>query len=81
MSCHLHDTIEIVCSYGSEVCLQPNNQKTMQVKVMSIKITFNKFEHLLLLVNDQIVEVDITDILTMKAVTQNPHFDVIGFRK
>jgi hypothetical protein len=53
----------------------------MQVKVMSIKITFNKFEHLLLLVNDQIVEVDITDILTMKAVTQNPHFDVIGFRK
>jgi hypothetical protein len=47
---------------------------------MTTKITLNKSEHLLVLVNGQTVEVDTADILTMKAVSQNPHFDVIEFR-
>jgi Rho-binding antiterminator len=80
LSCHLHDYVEIACLYGFEVSLQLSNQKTVQGKAMTTKITLNKSEHLLVLVNGQTVEVDTADILTMKAVSQNPHFDLIEFR-
>lgn len=80
LPCHLHDTIEIACLYGFDICLQLSNQKMVQGKAMTTKTSPNKSEHLLVLVGDQTIEVDLTDILTMKAATQNPHFDLVEFQ-
>lgn len=79
LSCHLHDTIEVACLYGFEVCLQLKNQKKVQGKAITTQTTSEKKEYLLLLVDDQNVQVDLTDILTMQAVKRNPHFDVVEF--
>ena len=80
LSCHLHDYIEIACLYGFDICLQLDNRETIQGKAMTINTLPNKTECLLMLVGDQTVQVEVTDILSMKAVTQNPHFDLIAFR-
>jgi Rho-binding antiterminator len=80
LSCHLHDYVEIACLYGFEVCLQLTSHKTLRGKAMTTKIMSNRPEYLLVLVSDQTVEVDTADILTMKAITRNPHFDLIEFR-
>ncbi|MFT5597140.1 MAG: hypothetical protein ACI9V8_000186 [Urechidicola sp.] len=34
-----------------------------------------------MLVGDQTLKVEITDILAMQAITPNPHLDLIEFRK
>jgi Rho-binding antiterminator len=80
LSCHLHDTIEIACLYGFEICLQLDNKEIVEGKAMTTQTLPNKTECLLMLVADQTVKIEITDILTMQAITQNPHFDLIEFR-
>ena len=80
LSCHIHDTIEIACLYGFNICLQLSNQQTVQGKAMTTNTLPNKTENLLVLVGDQTINVDLSDIVTMKAVTQNPHFDLVEFR-
>jgi Rho-binding antiterminator len=80
LPCHFHDYIEIACLYGFEICLQLDNAESVQGKALTTKTLSNKTECLLMLVGDQTVKVEITDILTMQAITQNPHFDQIEFR-
>lgn len=79
LPCHIHDTIEIACLYGFEILLQLNGQKPVQGKAITTKTAASKIEYLQVLVKDQMIEVDLTDILTMRAVTKNPHFDLIEF--
>ena len=79
-SCHLHDYIEIACLYGFEICLRLKSQNIVQGNAMTTKIMPDKTEYLFLVVNDQSLQVELNDILTMQAITQNPHFDLIEFR-
>lgn len=79
LPCHLHDFIEVACLYGFEICLQLKNNEIVQGKAMTTKISSNKTEYLLLLVNDKNVQINLIDILSMRAVTRNPHIDLIEF--
>ena len=80
LACHLHDYVEIACLYGFEIRLQLNDQKIVEGKAITTITSANKTECLLLQVNDQSIQVEVIDILSMKAVTPNPHFDLIEFR-
>ena len=80
LSCHLHDYIEIACLYGFDISLQLDNSEIVEGRAMTTKTLPNKTECLLMLVGDQTIKVEVTDILTMQAITHNPHFDQIKFR-
>ena len=79
LPCHLHDFIEIACLYGFEIQLRLKNNDVVQGNALTTNIASNKTEYLMVLVSDQNVRVDLTDIKFMRAVTRNPHFDLIEF--
>jgi len=84
ISCDLHDYIEIACMYRLPIELQLKDGVTHQGTAMDIAKNANG-EECLLLSDDQrdsssensMVVLD--QIITMRALISNPHFDVISF--
>jgi len=79
LSCALHDYVEIACLYQFEIKLELRNNKSVQGIAETTETTGNKREWLIIVVNNQTQKYDLTEIISMEAITVNKHFDKIVF--
>ena len=80
LDCDLHDFIEIACLYGFEINLKLSHQREVQGNAVTIQISPDKSEYLVLSVDGLTEEIDLTDISVMQAITVNPHFHIVEFQ-
>jgi len=80
IDCHIHDYIEIACLYGFLVELELVDQTSVQGRAKTTETSTDKREWLILGTEGESEKVDLSTIKTMRAHTQNPHFDKIEFQ-
>lgn len=79
ISCHVHDYIEIACLYRFEVALYLRNGDTLRGRAMNTVTRADKRECLLLQQASTSIEVELSEIAWMQALTRNPHFTRVEF--
>ena len=79
ISCALHDTIEIVCTFGYEVNLELSTGLILQGKAITTETSKDKKEYLILKNAEELHKVEMTQIKKMTALQPNPHFDSVNF--
>ena len=80
IDCHIHDYIEIACLYGFQVNLEFVDQPSIQGRAKTTETSIDKREWLILETEHQSEKIDLSTIKSMRALTQNPHFDKIEFQ-
>ena len=79
ISCHAHDYIEIACLYGFEIELSLRDGSTVHGKARTTVTREGKREFLVVGRGDGDVDVELRNIVAIKAVTENPHFGRVEF--
>ena len=79
ISCQLYDYIEIACMYHYQVEVTFHDQTTMQGRAMTTEISKNKKEWLVLEQPDETIKVEMDKMISMRALTDNPHFEQVKF--
>lgn len=81
MKCDHHDYIEIACIYKIEVKLVLKGGKTLTGLPITTRVIkpFGECLELVRSGTSQLVSVTLTDLIAMKAVNANHHFDQISF--
>ena len=79
LSCELHDYVEIACLYRFEIILKLRNKKSVQGIATTTETTPDKQEWLFLENKGQIQKFNLTELVSMQAMTTNQHFDRVDF--
>lgn len=79
ISCQLHDYIEIACLYKLEVSIALNNGIISQGSAMTTETTPERQELLILKTASGPQKINLSDIKSMTAMAENPHFNRIDF--
>jgi len=79
LSCELHDYIEIACLYGFEIKLELRNDDIIRGIAKTTETSPDKREWLVLVIESQNQKFDLSDILSMEAITINNHFNKVLF--
>lgn len=81
MSCDLHDYLEIACMYKIRVEMTlADGQKTTGIP-LTTRVTSEKEELLVFQVSDkERIELPLLSLQKMTAMSNNPHFNTVGFR-
>ena len=79
ISCQLHDYIEIACLYQLEISIALIDGRNMQGSAMTTETTPEREELLILKTTSGPQKINLSDIKSMTALTDNPHFSQIEF--
>ena len=79
LACHHHDSVELVCTFALEVELTLRNGGICTGIARDTKTSADKHEYLLLEIGGILSEVNLLDIASIKAVTDNPYFHFVSF--
>ena len=79
ISCAVHDYVEIACMYHFTVKLVLKNGQTVEGKAVQTVINECKEECVVLDTETGNKEIVLEQIISMGAVTKNPHFEKIDF--
>ena len=79
ISCQLHDYIEIACLYQLKVSIALNKGIISQGSAITTETTPERQELLILKTNAGIQKINLSDIKSMTAMTENPHFIRVDF--
>ncbi len=79
ISCQLHDYIEIACLYGYSISLTLKQGQNIEGKALTTETSADRQE--LLVIQSDIIQrkINLTEIKSMRALTQNPNFTEIHF--
>ncbi len=80
ISCANHDYIEIACMYRFEVRLVLENGRVAQGKAFQTVLNENKEECLVLETKSGNKLIVLEQVVSIEAVTDNPHFGKVSFR-
>ena len=80
ISCANHDYIEIACMYRFEVRLVLENGWVAQGKAFQTVLNENKEECLVLETKSGNKLIVLQQVVSIEAVTDNPHFGKVSFR-
>ncbi len=80
ISCANHDYIEIACMYRFEIRLVLKNGQVEQGKAFQTTLNKNKEECLVLETQAANKLIVLEPVVSIEAVTENPHFGKVGFR-
>ena len=80
ISCANHDYIEIACMYRFEMRLVLVNGQVAQGKAFQTKLNENKEECLVLETKSGNKLIVLEQVVSIEAVTENPHFGKVDFR-
>lgn len=79
ISCAVHDYVEIACMYRFTVKLTLKNGQTIEGKAVQTVINESKEECVVLDIETGNKEIVLEQLVSMEAVTKNPHFEKIDF--
>ena len=80
ISCANHDYIEIACMYHFEMRLILENGQIVQGKASLTALNENKEECLALEIQSGSELIVLQQVVSIEAVTENPHFGKVSFR-
>ena len=80
ISCANHDYIEIACMYRFEIRLVLKNGQVEQGKAFQTALNENKEECLVLETQAGNKLIVLQQVVSIEAVTDNPHFGKVDFR-
>ena len=80
ISCAHHDYVEIACMYHFVVRLVFDNGQIIQGKAFQTVYDENKQECIVLETESGNEMVVLEQVVSMEAVTKNPHFEKVDFR-
>lgn len=80
ISCANHDYIEIACMYRFEIRLVLKNGQVEQGKAFQTTLNKNKEECLVLETQAANKLIVLEQVVSIEAVTENPHFGKVDFR-
>jgi Rho-binding antiterminator len=79
LHCDLHDYLEIACMYNYRVELVFKTGATVEGKAMDVKLNDGRKECISILVADALMLIVVTDLVSMQARDENPHFSLVNF--
>ena len=79
IACHIHDYIEIACLYHFEIELTLRDGDTVAGRARTTRVGADHHEYLVLIQQGFEREVDLAEISSMRAISDNPHFDSVDF--
>jgi|TARA_B110000977_G_C10893809_1_gene422494 Rho-binding antiterminator len=79
LHCDLHDYLEIACMYNYRVKLVFKTGATVEGKAMDVKLNDSRKECISMLVADALMLIVVTDLVSMQARDENPHFSLVKF--
>ena len=79
LHCDLHDYLEIACMYNYRVKLVFKTGATVEGKAMDVKLNDGRKECISILVADALMLIVVTDLVSMQARDENPHFSLVNF--
>lgn len=80
ISCANHDYVEIACMYGFEIKLVLIDGKIVSGKALQTAVNKAKEECIVLHTDQGIEKFELSQAISMEAVTNNPHFKTIDFK-
>lgn len=82
LSCDLHDYLEIACMFNIPVVLTCINGDKHQGIATTTFISSEKVECLTLKLEncDELLSLPLETLLSMQALVNNPHFDLVNFK-
>ncbi len=78
ISCQVHDYIEIACMYGYRVRLDLSDHDSIEAKPITT-LSKNKQEFLVVETAEGKQEIELNQIKSMQALTENSHFGRVNF--
>jgi Rho-binding antiterminator len=79
IACHIHDYIEIACVYGFEIELILHQGKRLRGYARTTRTGADHHEYLLLETALGEQQIDLSHIVSMRAITPNSHFNQVDF--
>lgn len=79
ISCHLYDTIEIVCMFHYPITLTLRDKTQISGVALDTKRNDAKLECIALRVDEVVTLVDLLSLETMTVNIENPHFQSVSF--
>jgi len=79
ISCDIHDYIEIACTFGYAITLTMKSGKVIKGKALDTQLDTNRKECILIKNDQKECLVVLDELASMKASTENPHFNLVSF--
>jgi Rho-binding antiterminator len=79
ISCANHDYVEIACLYRFEILLVLKDGQVLRGKALQTAYNANREECLVMETGAGNEEIVLDQVASMKAITNNPHFEKLDF--